>query len=160
MTGSNTGIGYVSARELARKGAKVIIAARSPEKGEDAVRRIIADIGNVPGAELIEFMELDLSNMAQVKIFGQHFNSKKLALDILILNAGVMAPAFGLTTDGFETQIGTNHFGHFLLVKLLTPIIKASKARVVHVSSLGHLNTYPEGIRYKSFTSDFEYSPL
>ena len=71
-----------------------------------------------------------------------------------------MSPAFGLTADGLETQIGTNHFGHFLLVKLLIPVIKASKARIVHVSSVAHLNTYPEGIRYESFSSDFEYSPL
>ena len=160
MTGSNTGIGYVSARELARKGAKVILAARSPEKGEEAVRRIKAEIGNVPGANLVEFMKLDLSDMAQVKNFGEEFNSKRLSLDILILNAGVMSPAFGLTTNGFETQIGTNHFGHFLLVKLLIPIIVTSKTRIVHVSSIAHLNTYPEGIRYESFSSDFEYSPL
>lgn len=160
ITGSNTGIGYVTARELARKGATVIVAARSIEKGEDAVRRIRDEIGNAPGASLVEFMQLDLSNLAQVKMFADDFNNRRIPLNMLILNAGVMAPEFGLTTDGFETQIGTNHIGHFLLVKLLTPVIKSSKARVVHVSSAAHCFTYPEGIRFDSFSSDTGYDPL
>ena len=126
----------------------------------EAVRKIKAEIGSVPGADLVEFMKLDLSSFAEVKKFAKEFNNKKGNLDMLILNAGVMAPPFGLTVDGLETQIGTNHFGHFLLVKLLTPVIKSSKARIVHVSSLAHTNPYPEGIRYNSFSTDFEYSPL
>ena len=160
ITGSNTGIGYVTAREMARKGATVIVAARSKEKGEDAVQRIKAEIGNTPGASLVEFMQLDLSSLAQVKLFADDFNSRGIPLDMLILNAGVMAPEFGLTSDGFETQIGTNHMGHFLLVKLLTPIVKSSKARIVHVSSAAHMFSYPEGIRFDSFKSNFEYDPL
>lgn len=145
---------------MARKGATVIVAARSKEKGEDAVQRIKAEIGNTPGASLVEFMQLDLSSLAQVKLFADDFNSRGIPLDMLILNAGVMAPEFGLTSDGFETQIGTNHMGHFLLVKLLTPIVKSSKARIVHVSSAAHMFSYPEGIRFDSFKSNFEYDPL
>jgi NAD(P)-dependent dehydrogenase (short-subunit alcohol dehydrogenase family) len=160
VTGSNTGIGYVTARELARRGAKVIVAARNIEKGEKAVQKIKSELGNVPGASLIEFMKLDLSSLAEVKIFANDFTQKGAGLDMLILNAGVMAPDFGLTTDGFETQIGTNHFGHFLLVKLLIPVIKSSKTRVVHVSSVAHRFTYPEGLRFESFSSDHEYDAL
>jgi NAD(P)-dependent dehydrogenase (short-subunit alcohol dehydrogenase family) len=160
ITGSNTGIGYVTAREMARKGATVIVAARSKEKGEDAVQRIRAEIGNTPGASLVEFMQLDLSSLAQVKSFADDFNSREIPLNMLILNAGVMAPEFGLTSDGFETQIGTNHIGHFLLVKLLTPVIISSKARVVHVSSAAHMYTYPEGLRFDSFRSDVGYDPV
>lgn len=160
MTGSNTGIGYVTARELARKGAKVIVAARNVKKGQDAVKRIKAELGDAPGARQIEFMNLDLSSFASVKVFADEFKQKDIPLDMLILNAGVMAPAYGLTTDGLETQIGTNHFGHFLLVKCLTPLIKSSKTRVVHVSSMLHAYSYPEGIRFDSFASGETYDPM
>lgn len=160
VTGSNTGIGYVTVRELARKGAKVIVAARSEEKGKEAVRKIKAELGSIPGADLVEFIKLDLGSFAEVKKFAKDFTHRRLKLDMLILNAGVMAPPYGLTVDGFETQIGTNHLGHFLLVKLLMPIIKASKSRLVHVSSIAHMGTFPEGIRTSSFSSDVEYTPL
>jgi retinol dehydrogenase 12 len=85
-----------------------------------------AELGDTPGAHQIEFMSLDLSSFADVKVFADEFKQKNIPLDMLILNAGVMAPAYGLTKDGLETQIGTNHFGHFLLVKCLTPLIKSS----------------------------------
>lgn len=160
VTGSNTGIGYVTARELAKKGAKVIVAARNEEKGKNAVKRIKEEIGDLPGAGLLEFMKLDLGNFAEVRKFAKTFSYKRSPVDILILNAGIMAPPFTLTTDGYESMIGTNHLGHFLLVKLLTPIIKASKTRIVHVSSLGHYNTYAEGIRFDSFNNDAGYVPL
>lgn len=150
----------MTARELARKGAKVIVAARNAKKGEEAVERIKVELGDTPGARQIEFMSLDLSSFASVKLFADEFIQKDLALDMLILNAGVMAPAYGLTIDGFETQIGTNHFGHFLLVKCLTPLIKSSQARVVHVSSMLHAYSYPEGIRFDSFSSGEKYDPM
>jgi NAD(P)-dependent dehydrogenase (short-subunit alcohol dehydrogenase family) len=130
------------------------------KKGEEAVNRIKAELGDTPGARQIEFMSLDLSSFADVKVFADEFKQKNLPLDMLILNAGVMAPAYGLTKDGFETQIGTNHFGHFLLVKCLTPLIKSSKTRVVHVSSVLHAYSYPEGIRFDSFSSGDGYDPL
>lgn len=160
VTGSNTGIGYVTARELARKGAKVIVACRNEKKGLDAVTRLIEELGTVPGANLLEYMKLDLSSFAEVRQFAKSFSYKRIKLDMLILNAGVMAPPFGLTVDGFETQIGTNHLGHFLLVKLLTPIIRSSKSRIVHVSSIGHMFSYPEGIKFSSFDSDVGYIPF
>jgi hypothetical protein len=73
VTGSNTGIGYVTARELAKKGAKVIVAARSVEKGKEAIRRIKEDLGNVPGASLLEFIQLDLGSFAEVRKFAKAF---------------------------------------------------------------------------------------
>jgi NAD(P)-dependent dehydrogenase (short-subunit alcohol dehydrogenase family) len=138
----------------------VILAARNVKKGEEAVKRIKAELGDTPGARQIEFMSLDLSSFADVKVFADEFKQKNIPLDMLILNAGVMAPAYGLTKDGFETQIGTNHFGHFLLVKCFTPLIKSSKTRVVHVSSVMHAYSYPEGIRFDSFSSGDGYDPM
>mmetsp|Transcript_11729 Transcript_11729/g.11362 ORF Transcript_11729/g.11362 Transcript_11729/m.11362 type:complete len:345 (+) Transcript_11729:131-1165(+) len=160
VTGSNTGIGYVTARELARKGAKVIVACRNQKKGQDAVTRMMEELGALPGANLLEYMKLDLGSFAEVRQFAKNFSYKRIKLDMLILNAGVMAPPFGLTVDGFETQIGTNHLGHFLLVKLLTPIIKSSKSRIVHVSSIGHKFSYPGGIKFSSFDNDVDYVPF
>lgn len=138
----------------------MILAARNVKKGEEAVKRIKAELGDTPGARQIEFMSLDLSSFADVKVFADEFKQKNIPLDMLILNAGVMAPAYGLTKDGFETQIGTNHFGHFLLVKCFTPLIKSSKTRVVHVSSVMHAYSYPEGIRFDSFSSGDGYDPM
>lgn len=130
------------------------------KKGEEAVKRMKAELGDTSGARQIEFMSLDLSSFANVKAFADEFKKKNIPLDMLILNAGVMAPAYGLTTDGFETQIGTNHFGHFLLVKCFTPLIKSSKTRVVHVSSMLHAYSYPEGIRFDSFSNGDGYDPM
>jgi NAD(P)-dependent dehydrogenase (short-subunit alcohol dehydrogenase family) len=151
VTGSNTGIGYVTARELARKGAKVIVAARNDVKGNDAVKRIKAEIGDdTVGGKLIEFMKLDLSSFAEVKKFAKAFSHKNLNVDILILNAAIVTPQFVLSVDGLETQIATNSISNFLLVKLLLPIIVRSKARVVSVSSGAH-EQIPDGIRFQSF---------
>jgi NAD(P)-dependent dehydrogenase (short-subunit alcohol dehydrogenase family) len=160
VTGSNTGIGYVTVRELVRKGAKVILAARSEKKGKQAVLKIKAELYDIPAADLIEFIKLDLSSFADVRKFAKDFSYKRLKLDMLILNAGVMAPPFSLSVDGIESQMATNHFGHFLLVKLLTPIIKASKSKIVHVSSIAHLNSHPEGLRISSFYDNVDYKPL
>jgi NAD(P)-dependent dehydrogenase (short-subunit alcohol dehydrogenase family) len=154
VTGSNTGLGFVSARELAKKGAHVILAARSEEKGMEAVKRIKQEIGDIPGAHLLEFMSLDLSSFNKVREFSIAFLDKNVSLDILILNAGILVPYFELTEDGLEMQIGTNHFGHFLLVRLLTPLLVASKARVVSLSSLAHISTYTEGIRFEAIKSN------
>mmetsp|Transcript_24230 Transcript_24230/g.23296 ORF Transcript_24230/g.23296 Transcript_24230/m.23296 type:complete len:339 (+) Transcript_24230:136-1152(+) len=159
VTGSNTGIGYVTARELARKGARVIVASRNDVKGKDAVMRIRSEIGgDTVGAKLVEFMKLDLSSFAEVKKFANAFSSKELDVDMLILNAGIVTEEFILSTDGLETQIATNHFGNFLLVKLLWPIIEKSKTRVVTISSKGHETSYPEGIRFETFDSSVGFS--
>jgi NAD(P)-dependent dehydrogenase (short-subunit alcohol dehydrogenase family) len=136
VTGANSGIGFHTARVLAEKGAHVILACRDGKRGADAVARIRAA---TPDAN-VETMPLDLSSLASVRTFAREFLARGVPLDLLINNAGVMAPPSRQTTaDGFELQIGTNHLGHFLLTSLLFPAIaKAAGARVVNVASLAH----------------------
>ncbi|AVH58866.1 MULTISPECIES: oxidoreductase [Streptomyces] len=133
VTGANSGLGYVTARELARKGARVVVACRSEVRGSEATDRIVAE---VPGVTA-EFRRLDLADLASVRGFAEAFPYDRL--DLLVNNAGVMAPPYGTTADGFETQFGVNHLGHFALTGLLLPALLASPgARVVTVSSMMH----------------------
>ena len=135
VTGANSGLGYYTALELARKGAQVVLACRSRDKTEAAMG---AMRGEVAGAQL-EFMPLDLSDLASVRAFAEGFHARHARLDILCNNAGVMALPFTRTRDGFEMQIGTNHLGHFALTGLLLDRLKATPgARVVTVASLAH----------------------
>ncbi|MFH8606217.1 oxidoreductase [Streptomyces sp. NPDC018029] len=130
VTGANSGIGYVTARELARRGARVLLACRSEERGRAAVDRLL---GEVPGAHA-EFAPLDLGDLASVRRFADAYDSARL--DLLINNAGVMALPHRRTADGFETQFGVNHLGHFALTGLLLPrLLETPGARVVTVSS-------------------------
>jgi NAD(P)-dependent dehydrogenase (short-subunit alcohol dehydrogenase family) len=133
VTGANSGIGLVTARELARKGARVVLACRSEARGEAAVDRLRAEL---PDAR-VELSRLDLGDLASVREFAAGFPYERL--DILVDNAGVMALPYGTTADGFETQFGVNHLGHFALTGLLLPaLLAAPGARVVVVSSGMH----------------------
>lgn len=136
VTGANSGIGYHTARELARKGAAVTLACRNPAKAQDALRRLTAEI---PGAKA-GLAALDLSDLASVRAFGAEYAARGAALDILVNNAGIMAPLSRKTSpDGFEIQMATNHLGHFLLTSLLLPSLKRAPApRVVTVASIAH----------------------
>jgi NAD(P)-dependent dehydrogenase (short-subunit alcohol dehydrogenase family) len=133
VTGANSGIGYVAARELARHGAAVTLACRNTDKAAAARAKILAD---VPNAD-VAVGRLDLSRLESVRDFAGGWSGP---LDLLINNAGVMAPLQRRTTpDGFELQMGTNHLGHFALTGLLLPALLAvSRPRVVTVSSLAH----------------------
>ena len=132
VTGGNSGIGYEAALALAGKGAHVILAVRSAEKGQAAVTAIQRAH---PGAAA-EAMALDLSNLGSVQRFANTFLQRFEKLPLLIDNAGVMALPYTRTADGFEMQFGTNHLGHFALTGLLMPaILAAPSARVVVVSS-------------------------
>ncbi|MET7679802.1 oxidoreductase [Streptomyces sp. NPDC005423] len=134
VTGANSGLGYVTARELARKGARVVLACRDERRGNAAVDRLTAE---VPYAEA-EFGRLDLADLASVRRFADGFPYERL--DLLVNNAGVMGTAYGTTTDGFETQFGVNHLGHFALTGLLLPaLLDAPGARIVNLSSMMHL---------------------
>ncbi|QIB45940.1 oxidoreductase [Streptomyces aureoverticillatus] len=134
VTGANSGIGYVTARELARQGAKVVLACRNEDRGREALERIGSE---VPGAD-VEFRRLDLGDLASVREFAEGEGGG--TLDLLINNAGVMALPYRRTADGFETQFGVNHLGHFALTGLLLPQLLATPgARVVTVSSMLHL---------------------
>lgn len=135
VTGANSGLGYYTALELARKGAQVVVACRTKDKADVAMQ----DLRDaVPGAKL-EFLSLDLADLASVRKFAETFGAKYPTLDILCNNAGVMALPFRKTRDGFELQIGTNHLGHFALTGLLLgPLKRTPGSRVVNVSSLAH----------------------
>jgi NAD(P)-dependent dehydrogenase (short-subunit alcohol dehydrogenase family) len=135
VTGANSGIGFETARALAARGARVVLACRSEEKGRDAERRLRAA---VPGGDA-RFEPLDLGSLASVRAFAEKLRASEPRLDLLVNNAGVMMPPYGKTEDGFETQLGTNHLGHFALTGLLLePLRRTPKARVVSVSSTAH----------------------
>ena len=134
VTGANTGIGRVTARELARQGAHVFIACRSAERAQPALEEIRA----AAGSEHIELLPLDLGDFASVRECAQAFLARRLPLHLLINNAG-LGSALGMTASGFELAFGVNHMGHFLLTQLLLDRIKESApARIVTVSSKGH----------------------
>ena len=135
VTGANSGIGYEMARELARKGATVVLACRSQSRGETAVSQIRDEN---PDAKA-KLMLLDLGDLASVRRFADEFNGRYDRLDILINNAGVMMPPLEKTVDGFELQFGINHLGHFALTGLLHDLItRTPKSRIVMVSSIAH----------------------
>jgi NAD(P)-dependent dehydrogenase (short-subunit alcohol dehydrogenase family) len=135
VTGANSGIGWETARALAAKGARVIVACRSEEKGRDAEQRIRKAVSHAD----LRFEPLDLGSLASVRAFAEKVGTAESRIDLLVNNAGVMMPPYGKTADGFELQIGTNHLGHFALTGLLLPrILAAPTARVVSVSSLAH----------------------
>jgi NAD(P)-dependent dehydrogenase (short-subunit alcohol dehydrogenase family) len=135
VTGANSGLGLVTARELARAGATVVIACRNTAKGEEAAAEIR---GAVAGAE-VELGELDLADLDSVRAFAARLSGERSRVDLLINNAGVMAPPRRLTKQGFESQFGTNHLGHFALTGLLLEaLLAAPSPRVVTLSSGAH----------------------
>lgn len=135
VTGANSGLGLSTARELARAGARVVLACRNLAKGEAARRDVEAA---APGAP-VELEELDLSSLDSVRAFAERFRGAHDGLDLLINNAGVMAPPRSETADGFELQFGTNHLGHFALTGLLIGSMEGPEdARVVTLSSTAH----------------------
>ncbi|QKW06363.1 SDR family NAD(P)-dependent oxidoreductase [Streptomyces sp. NA04227] len=132
VTGANGGLGLTTARELARRGARVVLACRSEERGlaaRDEIRAV------APAAE-VEFRPLDLGSLESVRDFVTGFARDHQRLDLLVNNAGVMALPHTLTKDGFETQFGVNHLGHFALTGELMPLLLDTPgARVISVSS-------------------------
>lgn len=134
VTGANSGLGLETARELARKGAHVVMAARNLEKAAAAEHDILAEI---PGASL-EVRRLDLGSLDSVKTFATDVVNAHDRIDILVNNAGVMATPRQETADGFELQFGTNHLGHFALTAQLMPaLLRSDAGRVVTVTSTG-----------------------
>ncbi|MEV6037908.1 oxidoreductase [Nonomuraea sp. NPDC052116] len=132
VTGANSGIGYVTARELARRGAYVVLACRDPERGRAALTRMR---GEVPGAH-VELRRVDLGSLASIREFAAGWDRGRI--DLLVNNAGVAMVPYALTIDGFESQFGVNHLGTFALTGLLLPhLLAAPDPRVVTVSSEG-----------------------
>ncbi|KAI9478410.1 MAG: hypothetical protein EXX96DRAFT_247037 [Benjaminiella poitrasii] len=136
ITGSNTGIGKVCALEMAKKNCTVILACRNEEKTKAVVEEIKLETGN----QNVEFIQLDLMELAAVKRFADQFLARYDQLHILLNNAGVMICPFGLSKDNIETQFATNHVAHFYLTSLLWPTIEKTtpSSRIVNVSSIGH----------------------
>src|SRR5687768_6800735 len=135
VTGANSGLGLVTACELARAGARVVLACRNLEKGKAALTEVERAATGAPP----ELAELDLASLTSVRSFAQSFKDTHDGLDLLVNNAGVMAPPRRRTADGFELQFGTNHLGHFALTGLLLDRLMAGEgARVVTVSSVAH----------------------
>ena len=135
VTGAASGLGRESARAFAAHGASVTVLARSHDRAAWAVAEIEA---MVPGA-VLEAGAADLGDLSSLRSFAERFLAGHDVVDVLVNNAGVMACPLGHTADGFETQFGTNHLGHFLLTALLAPALLRSPApRVVTLSSAGH----------------------
>lgn len=140
VTGGNSGIGLVTCRELAGHGARVIVACRDEEKGRRAIDRMRVDLSPAGDEARLEVRPLDLASLESVREFTESLSAElDDGLDLLVNNAGVMAPPRQETSDGFELQFGTNHLGHFALTGLLFEHLKrAPEARVVTVSSNAH----------------------
>lgn len=133
VTGANSGLGFVTALELARAGAAVVMASRDSVRGAEAVRRVQIEL---PSAE-VELADLDLASLASVRELVDALDGKPL--DILVNNGGVMAIPRRRSADGFELQLATNHLGHFALTGLLLPaLLQRPRSRVVTVSSIVH----------------------
>ncbi|GMN32058.1 hypothetical protein TIFTF001_003520 [Ficus carica] len=156
VTGASSGIGAETTRVFALRGVHTIMAVRNLNAGRDVKEEITKKI---PTAK-IDVMELDLSSMASVRKFASDYISSGLPLNILINNAGILAPPFSLSKDNIEVQFATNHLGHFLLTNLLLDTMKktskknSKEGRIVNVSSEGHRFTYPEGIRFDKINDE------
>ena len=135
VTGVSAGLGVETARSLAAHGAHVVGAARDLAKAEAATTQVRKDAAAKGGS--FELIELDLANLKNVRACADALLAKGEPFDVVIANAGVMATPFSLTLDGFETQFGTNHLGHFVLVNRIAPLIRAG-GRLINLSSAGH----------------------
>jgi NAD(P)-dependent dehydrogenase (short-subunit alcohol dehydrogenase family) len=135
ITGANSGIGFEAARVLAQRGARVVLACRDLVRGDAAAARVREA---APDAT-VDVVRLDLASLASVREAARRLGDEYPRIDLLINNAGLMIPPYGRTEDGFESQIGTNHLGHFALTGLLLDRIRdVPGSRVVTVSSNGH----------------------
>jgi len=151
VTGVSAGLGVETARALVAHGAEVVGAARDVAKAERATADVRAAAEAGKGA--FSIVELDLASLASVRACADALNADGRPFDVIIANAGVMVPPFGHTADGFETQFGTNHLGHFVLINRIAPLLKDG-GRLVNLSSAGH--------RYSDVDLDdpnFEHTP-
>ncbi|KAL7840818.1 hypothetical protein AOLI_G00261410 [Acnodon oligacanthus] len=154
VTGANSGIGKETAKDLARRGARVILACRDMAKAEQAASEIIRDVG----AASVVPHKLDLSDTRSICEFAEHIYSTEKSLHFLINNAGVAMCPYATTEDGFEMQFGVNHLGHFFLTFLLMDLLKHSApSRVINVSSLAHSMGK---IHFEDLNSEKKYHPV
>jgi NAD(P)-dependent dehydrogenase (short-subunit alcohol dehydrogenase family) len=136
VTGGNSGIGKITVDQLAKQGGTVIMTCRKPEEGEKIRAQLVK---TNPKAASVEIEQLDLASLKSVRAFAERVIKKYPSIHCLVNNAGVMNTPFGKTEDGFEMQIGTNHFGHYLLTELLLPALqKETPSRIINISSCFH----------------------
>src|ERR1700741_3634456 len=135
VTGVSAGIGVETARSLAAHGAHVVGAARDLAKAEVATAEVRKDAAQNGGS--FEVIELDLGNLKSVRACAEGLLAQRESFDVVIANAGVMATPFGHTADGFETQFGTNHLGHFVFVNRIAPLMRTG-SRLINLASSGH----------------------
>jgi NAD(P)-dependent dehydrogenase (short-subunit alcohol dehydrogenase family) len=135
VTGASAGIGVETARSLAAHGAHVVGAARDLDKARRATDEVRKDAA--AGGGSFELIELDLASLKTVRASADGLLAKGEPFDVIIANAGVMATPFSLTMDGFETQFGTNHLGHFVFVNRIASLLRAG-GRLINLSSAGH----------------------
>jgi NAD(P)-dependent dehydrogenase (short-subunit alcohol dehydrogenase family) len=135
VTGVSAGLGIETARSLAARGADVVGAARDLKKAESATTEARRDAA--AGGGSLELVALDLANLKSVRACADDLRAKGQFFDVIIANAGVMATPFGHTADGFETQFGTNHLGHFVFVNRIAPLLRPG-GRLINLSSAGH----------------------
>ena len=154
VTGANSGIGFETAKVLASKGAKVYFACRNEFWGKYAKNKVKLEFQQSD----VHYLNLNLADLPSIHNFVTKFKSENNQLDILVNNAGIMMCPKMVTMDGFEMQMGTNHFGHFALTNLLMDIISISpESRVVTVSSLYHM---PGEINFDDINSENNYHPV
>eukprot|EP00736_Rhodelphis_marinus_P000403 Rmarinus@m.18171 len=156
ITGANTGLGLEASKALASQGAHVVMACRSPERGQKALE----EVKSVAKDANVQLMELDLSSFASVRKFADEIKSAGTEIDVLINNAGIMGCPHNLTVDGNEAHFGTNHLGHFLLTNLLLPQMRGTEedpGRIVILASYAHTFAYPGGIRFDDLKGENKY---
>jgi NAD(P)-dependent dehydrogenase (short-subunit alcohol dehydrogenase family) len=155
VTGGTSGMGYEDALALARAGAEVIIAARNPERGAEAIARIKTA---VPDAK-VQFEAVDLADLSSVRALAAELNQRLPRLDVLINNAAIMSPPErGTSAEGFELQLATNYLGHFALTGMLVPLLRQSQdARVVSVSSIAAARG---AMNFEDLQSEQAYNPF
>jgi len=168
VTGGNTGIGFETAKELAKKGCKVYILSRDEKKGKHAVE-VIGAVNNRAADSVPEFMPLDLASFDSIRSFAEAWKAVGKPIDMLILNAGVMKSpgekfagktmtyGFDKTAEGFESHIGINYIGHFYLAQLLRPFL-GKDSRMVVVSSAAEEGAPPEGIRFDLWKQETQHA--
>ncbi|XP_054893488.1 retinol dehydrogenase 12-like [Poeciliopsis prolifica] len=154
VTGANTGIGKETAKDLAARGARVILACRDTAKGEQAASDIMREVN---GAKVV-VRQLDLADTKSICLFAENIYNTEKTLDFLINNAGVAICPYAKTMDGYEMQFGVNHLGHFFLTFLLLDLLKHSApSRVINVSSTVHAMGK---IQFDDLNGDKDYHPV
>ena len=161
VTGATSGLGLATTRALARRGGRVILAVRDEAKGREVVEGLAEEKGagvRPPAAGLLDVRRLDLADLDSVRDFAARLREEHPRLDVLVNNAGVMAPPRTLSAQGHELQFATNHLGHFALTGLLLDLLAAGRdPRVVTVSSINHRQG---SLRFDDLDGERGYAPM